>query len=93
MHPSELKTDFDRWISLSERADQEEAIACNDAFVARMNAAIGRKRETAKPGIYVDLTPSTVHRIRGDLPISPCGSPAAMCADNGYAGGLTEAVK
>lgn len=86
-------TDIDRWISLSERADQEEAIATNDAFVARMNAAIVNRREIARPGTFVDLSPTSARRIRGNVAMSSCGSPAAMCAENGYAGGATETMK
>ena len=93
MHPTEFKTDFDQIISLADRTEREEAIATNDAFTAAMQRAIKRGRETARPGIYVDTSPSTVHRIRGDVAISPCGSPAQMCADSGYAGGLAGAVK
>ena len=85
--------DFDNFVSLSEREIKAHAIAANDAFTAALARAIKRGRETARPGIHVDLSPSTVHRIRGDVAISPCGSPAQMCADSGYAGGLAEAVK
>ena len=72
--------DFDNFVSLSEREIKAHAIAANDAFAAAMARAIKRGREKATPGVYVDPTPSTTRRIRGDVALSPCGSPAAMCA-------------
>ena len=72
--------DFDNFVSLSDREIKANAIADNDAFTAAMERAIKRGREKAAPGVYVDTTPGTTRRIRGDVALSPCGSPAAMCA-------------
>jgi hypothetical protein len=49
--------DYDRYLSHSEKAAHEAAIISNDAFVAAMNKQIGRKREKAVAGTFVDLTP------------------------------------
>jgi hypothetical protein len=86
-------TDIDRWISLSERAAQEQAIAANEAFAAAMNKAIKRRREKVVLGTFVDRTSTSALRIRGETAMSGCGSPAAMCAESGYAGGLMQATK
>lgn len=85
--------DFDNFVSLSDREIKAHAITANDAFTAALARAIKRGREIVRPGTFIDLSPTSALRIRGDLAVSPCGSPAAMCADSGYAGGLTEAVK
>jgi hypothetical protein len=85
--------DLDNFVSLSEREIKAHAIAANDAFTAALAKAIKRGREKVTPGIFVDTTPSSARRIRGDVALSPCGSPAAMCAESGYAGGLTGASK
>lgn len=75
---------IDRWISLNDRIRYEDAIAVNDAFVARMNRAIRKGREFAVFGIFVDATPPiSAIRLRGTIPMSGCGSPAAMCAEGG----------
>lgn len=75
--------DFDRWVTLSEKAVREDAIASNDAFVLAMAKAIKRKREKVQPGTFVDPSPTYARRIRGEIAMSPCGSPAAMCAESG----------
>ena len=84
-HTAQLEArDFDRWLTLSEKAAHIAAIKANDAFASAMWKAIGRKREKVKPGTFVDYSPSTAYRIRGDVVMaSGCGSPAAMCVDSG----------
>lgn len=75
--------DFDKWLSQSEIAAQEEAIASNEAFVLAMAKAVSRGREKVKPGTFVDPTPPIgAKRLRGSFPISGCGSPAAMCLES-----------
>lgn len=74
--------DFDKWLSQSETAAHKEAIASNDAFVEAMAKASARGKEKVRPGIYVDTSPPVSHkRLRGILPMSACGSPAAMCLE------------
>jgi hypothetical protein len=76
--------DYDRFLSHSEKAAHEAAIVSNDAFVAAMNKQIGRKREKAVAGTFVDLTPHPfARRMVGETRMSACGSPAAMCMDAG----------
>ena len=75
--------DYDRWLSLSEKAERDGVIASDDAFVAAMQNAIKRKREKVKPGTYVDATAAVgARRISGIVQMSSgCGSPAgSRCA-------------
>jgi hypothetical protein len=84
-HTAQLEaSEFDRWLTLSEKAAHDAAVKNNDAFSAAMNRAIRRGKVKVAPGTFVDTTPSTAHRIRGDVVMaSGCGSPAAMCVDSG----------
>jgi ABC-type sugar transport system substrate-binding protein len=76
--------DYDRWLSQSEVTAHNAVIASNDAFVLAMAKAVKRGREKAVPGTYVDTTPPIgALRIRGDIIMSACGSPAAMCMEGG----------
>lgn len=77
--------DFDRYMSISEKEHRHASITANDAFAAAMNKQIGRGRETASPGTFVDTSPTYARRIIGELSISACGSPSAMCLDSGGA--------
>lgn len=86
--------DFDRYTSLSEQAARDAAMAANGAFHAAMTIAIRRGRENAKPGTYVDTTPPIgAIRIRGEIAISACGSPAQMCMEIGGAPSGAESMK
>lgn len=85
--------DFDRYLSLSEKAERTAAVTANDAFIAAMGLAIQKGRETATPGIFVDRTPTFGRRIYGEVAMSPCGSPAAMCTEAGGAPSGAEAMK
>lgn len=74
--------DFDRYLSLSERAHHDAAVASNDAFTAAMNQAIERGKVKVTAGTYVDTTPPIgALRIRGEVLMSISGSPAAMCME------------
>jgi hypothetical protein len=80
--------DYDRFLTLTEKAERENAVAANDAFAKAMGKAIKRGREKVKAGTFVDLsTPVSARRIRGEHTASSCGSPAAMCADSSQPGG------
>jgi hypothetical protein len=86
MAEGKLETlDFDTYISLSAKAQREAVITSDDAFVAAMNRAIRKGRESAEFGIFVDLTPTFGRRIYGAAAMSSCGSPAAMCLEAGGA--------
>jgi hypothetical protein len=78
--------DFDRYLSISERAAHDAAVASNDAFILAMARAVKRGREKVTPGTFVDTSPPIgALRIRGDVVMSACGSPAAMCMEQGGA--------
>jgi hypothetical protein len=80
--------DFNTYHDISERLMRSNTIAADDAFAAAMRRAIKRGREKATPGTFVDTTPAIgARRIRGDVVMSACGSPAAMCADFTSPGG------
>ena len=85
--------DFDRYLSLSEKEHRAAAVASNDAFILAMANAVRRGRERAKPGTFVDHTPTHARRLYGEARISACGSPAAMCLEAGRAGGGAESLK
>ncbi len=71
-------------MSLTEKAERDEQIAADDAFVARLLRAAKRGRETVTPGVFVDTTPPVrALRLRGEAPMTVFGSPAAMCAEVG----------
>jgi hypothetical protein len=84
-HIAQLEArEFDRWLTLSEKAAHKAAVKNNDAFTAAMNRAIRRGKIKVEPGTFVDTTPSTAYRIQGDVVMaSGCGSPAGMCAESG----------
>lgn len=85
---------FDQYLTLAEKAHRDDVVASNDAFVAAMQKAVRRGREKAIAGTYIDNTPSYgARRIRGDVLMSVCGSPAAMCMEEGGAASGAEAMK
>jgi hypothetical protein len=87
-------TNYDLWLSLSEKAAIEANQESNDAFIMALERQIRRKRETVARGTFVDGTPPLRPiTIRGATPLSSCGSPAAMCAETGVPGGGTETLK
>lgn len=80
---SDIK-DIDRWITVADKIQYEGAIAVNDAFVARMNKAMRRGKESVRAGTFVDLTPPiSAKRYQPEPSRSPCGSSAAMCIEHG----------
>jgi hypothetical protein len=86
--------DFNNFISLSEAEMRKQDIRANDAFTLAMQRAIKRGRETARPGTFVDRSsPVGALRIRGEVAISACGSPAAMCLETSGAPNGTQAMK
>ncbi len=86
--------DFDNFVSLSEKEQHKSAIASNDAFLLAMRKAVSRGREKAVDGTYVDLTPPiNARRIRGEVLMSACGSPAALCTEIGGAAIGAESMK
>lgn len=86
--------DFEKYITLSEKAAHDAAVKSNDAFILAMARAVKRGRENVKVGTYVDTSPPIgARRIYGDVIMSPCGSPSAMCAESGGAPGGAEALK
>lgn len=85
--------DFDRYMNLAEKSDRQTALAANDAFTAALTRAVRRGRESAVPGTFVDHTPTYARLIRGEIAISACGSPAAMCFDSGGAQAGAETMK
>jgi hypothetical protein len=83
-HVAELEArDFDRWLTLTEKAAHKVAVDANDAFAKAMRAAIKSKRVKVKEATFVDDRPLMAAPIRGFAPVSITGSPAAMCADQG----------
>jgi hypothetical protein len=87
MSAGNLETiDFDRWMSLSEKAHRDSVLASNDAFIAAMTKAVRKGRESARQGTFIDTSPTLARTFRGDVIMSSCGSPAAMCAETGGAG-------
>lgn len=85
--------DFEKYLSLSEKEARTAALAANDAFTRAMQKAVKRGREKAKPGTYVDTSPTFARTIRGEAPMSGCGSPGAMCAERGGTPAGAEAMK
>lgn len=92
---SRLETiDFDKYLTLAELAAQAVAIAANDAFTAAMNREIDKGRVKAVAGTFVDLTPPIgAFRVRPDVLMSFCGSPAQMCMEAGGAQSGAETMK
>lgn len=86
--------DFDAYHSLSASAQRETALASNDAFTTAMNKAIRKGREKVRAGTFVDHSPPIgALRIRGEIAMSSCGSPAAMCVDTAIAAGGAGTMK
>jgi hypothetical protein len=86
--------DYDQLISLSEKAAREDAIKSNDAFILAMARAVRRGREKAVPGTFVDTTaPIGARRITGDILMSACGSPSAMCVESAVAQAGAQTMK
>lgn len=84
MSLSQYHNDSSASALLQELAAREHAERADLLFKARMLRAIKRGREHAKPGTYVDLTASPrAMRAKRQDGLSSCGSPAAMCADQG----------
>jgi hypothetical protein len=85
---------FDHILSLSEKAEREDAVRSNDAFTAAMRREIKRGKVKVRAGTFVDTSPAIyARRIRGEAAMSCIGSPAALCADIGGAPGGAEAMK
>jgi hypothetical protein len=84
---------FDHIISLNEKAEREAAVESNDAFAAAMRREIGRGRIHATAGTFIDMSPTYARRIRGEIAISSCGSPAAMCMDSSGSRSGTQSLK
>ncbi len=55
--------DYDRYLTISEKAEREAALASNDAFILAMAKAVQSGREHATPGVFVDHTPTNARRI------------------------------
>lgn len=78
--------DFSRALSATDRGYRDSIIAANDKFIALMARSVIKGKEKAVAGTFVDTTPPIhARRIRGEVPMSACGSPAAMCTDIGGA--------
>lgn len=76
--------DFDKYLSLSEKAERDAAIASNEAFIAAMTKASAKGRERITAGTYVDKSPPIGARfVCAIAPHSACGSPAAICIERG----------
>ena len=76
-------SDLDEWITLSEARAHDANRREDDAFVAAMAKAIRRGREKMPPPPFLDPAPRVARRFYPQPHLSPCGSPAAMCADIG----------
>ncbi len=89
-----LEAHADRNTSLQEASLHASNVSGNEAFCAALNLAIKRKKENAKPGTFVDLTPPiNAYRYRAHLLRSPCGSPSALCSDVGALGNGTATLR
>lgn len=85
-------TKFDTILSLNEKTERAAALKSNDAFIAAMAREIKCGRITATAGTFVDTSPAIyAHRVRGDLALSFCGSPAALCMESSGSG--TQSLK
>jgi hypothetical protein len=89
------RIDYDRFLSLSEKAQRDSTIAANEAFIRAMAKASAHGKERVKPGTYKDETPLSATRfVRPIAAMSACGSPAAMCIERGNPdGGAPLALK
>ena len=87
----ETSDDFE---NVSQQHARMRRVLTNGAFVNLMIEAIAKGKETARPGTFVDLTPPiSAIRLRGTVPMSHCGSPAAMCVESGSDHGGAETLK
>jgi len=87
-------TNYDPYLSLSEKAAIEQTRRSSEAFAAALSRQVKRGRETAAPGTFVDSKPAIgALRIRGDVQMSACGSSAAMCAERGGVSLVATALK
>lgn len=94
MAEAKLESDFDRYLSLSEKEHRTASVAANDAFIAAMKKQIGRGREKVKAGTFVDQSPAiSARRMYGEVLMSSCGSPAAMCLESGGSQAGAETMK
>jgi hypothetical protein len=71
------------YIEIGDAIQALAQIGADKAFALAMAAAINSRQETAVPGIRVDHRPLLTTLWRGYAASSGCGSPAAMCADQG----------
>lgn len=79
--------DFDQYVTLSEKEARSANRAADDAFIAAVMKAAAKGRENVNPGVYIDNSPPiNARRIRAEVPLSACGSPARMCAEVGARG-------
>jgi hypothetical protein len=87
-------TNYDLYLSLSEKAAIEENQRASEAFAAALNRQIKRGRESVARGTFVDPSPAIgARRLYGSTPASACGSPAAMCAERGSISVVAAALK
>ena len=82
---SASQIDFSRTLTVGDREYRDSLIAANDRFIALMARAVIKGKEKAVAGTHVDNSPRVFRVIRGEAPMSACGSPAAMCTDVGGA--------
>ena len=88
------RINFDLWVSRSEQAAIDQARESSEAFAIALQRQVRRGRETAKRGTFVDPSPPIgALRIRGQVPVSACGSPAAMCAASASVSMVAAALK
>jgi hypothetical protein len=71
------------YIEIGDRQHALAQIIADNAFALAMAAAIASRQETAVPGVHVDHRPLLTTLWRGYAVSSGCGSPAAMCVDQG----------
>ena len=78
---------FNRILSKEDKDERDALLRSDEAFIAAMKKASAKGREKVTPGTFVDTTPPIYsRRIRGDIQMSACGSPARMCAEIGARG-------
>lgn len=85
-HTNEVQLDdgdFNRFVTLSEKAQRADTVKQDEAFAAAMLGAIRRGKVEVAIGTIVDDRPLMAARIQGYAAVSSCGSPAAMCVDQG----------
>jgi hypothetical protein len=75
---------FNAIMTVAEQKHHDAMLKANQAFARAMNRAIRRGKVQVTPGTFVDTSPAIyAKRLRGEVAISPCGSPAAMCVEKG----------